>query len=329
MRIKPGVAIFRSLNSVQGDRQPVPATNELVDDAHQQLTATDVLVEASECPPMYWVDTAVGTLHRLVGTEVENFLPSVQSATSLAVDMTGGKLYWTERISDRTGKIRRANFNGTNVKLVKNLTSVPHDIVLDTANRKIYLTNSWGKIQRLNFDGSNFQPNLITDLESPEGIAVDAVNGKLYWTEEGSIRGADLNGENIQDVVAGSGTPASIVLGVAPVRPAIPAAPAVLTVLPKATGLLPNYPNPFNPETWIPYQLAKPADVTLHIYAANGTLVRTLALGHQSAGIYQRRSRAVYWDGRNELGEKVASGVYFYTLSAGDFIATRKMLIVK
>ena len=98
---------------------------------------------------------------------------------------------------------------------------------------------------------------------------------------------------------------------------------------PKATALLPNYPNPFNPETWIPYQLATPASVTLTIYAANGVVVRTLALGHQSAGIYQSRNRAAYWDGRNAQGEPVASGVYFYTLSAGDFTATRKMVIRK
>lgn len=104
----------------------------------------------------------------------------------------------------------------------------------------------------------------------------------------------------------------------------------ILNVLtPKVTLLLPNYPNPFNPETWIPYHLAKDAVVTLHIYAMNGTLVRTLEVGHQGAGMYQHRGRAAYWDGKNEFGEPVASGVYFYTLTAGDFSATRKMLIRK
>ena len=98
---------------------------------------------------------------------------------------------------------------------------------------------------------------------------------------------------------------------------------------PEETALLPNYPNPFNPETWIPYQLAAPTDVMVTIYAVDGTAVRTLALGHQSIGIYQGKSRAAYWDGRNDLGEPVASGVYFYTLTAGDFTATRKMLIRK
>ena len=98
---------------------------------------------------------------------------------------------------------------------------------------------------------------------------------------------------------------------------------------PKETALLPNFPNPFNPETWIPYHLSRDADVSLHIYAVNGTLVRTLALGHQAAGMYQNRSRAAHWDGKNEFGEKVASGLYFYTLTAGDYTATRKMLIRK
>ena len=98
---------------------------------------------------------------------------------------------------------------------------------------------------------------------------------------------------------------------------------------PKETALLPNYPNPFNPETWIPYQLAAPAEVTLEIHAVDGSAVRSLELGHQPAGIYQGKRRAAYWDGRNAQGERVASGIYFYTLSAGDFSATRKMLIRK
>ena len=99
--------------------------------------------------------------------------------------------------------------------------------------------------------------------------------------------------------------------------------------IPDTTALLPNYPNPFNPETWIPYHLAKDAEVTLTIYDVRGVAVRTLTLGHQPAGIYERRRRAAYWDGRNRLGEPVASGVYFYTLTAGDYTATRKLLIVK
>ena len=100
-------------------------------------------------------------------------------------------------------------------------------------------------------------------------------------------------------------------------------------IIPQETALLANYPNPFNPETWIPYQLAVRAEVTLTIYDTNGEAVRRLEVGHQAAGMYQSRSRALYWDGRNGRGESVASGIYFYTLRAGEFTATRKMLIRK
>ena len=108
-----------------------------------------------------------------------------------------------------------------------------------------------------------------------------------------------------------------------------PLAAAPTLAQPIETTLLSNYPNPFNPETWIPYQLSKPAEVTVTVHAADGKLVRTLTLEHQPAGVYQSKSRAAYWDGENQLGEPVASGVYFYTLKAGDFTATRKMLIRK
>ena len=103
----------------------------------------------------------------------------------------------------------------------------------------------------------------------------------------------------------------------------------LVVLTPAETGLLPNYPNPFNPETWIPYHLAHASDVTLTIYDATGAMVRQLDLGHQAAGFYVVRSRAAYWDGRNQLGESIASGLYFYTLTAGDFTATRKMSIRK
>lgn len=104
----------------------------------------------------------------------------------------------------------------------------------------------------------------------------------------------------------------------------------LLTALtPESTVLLANYPNPFNPETWIPYHLSEAAEVMVRIYAVNGTLIRTLDLGHQLAGLYHERNRAAYWDGKNAVGESVASGFYFYTFTAGDFTATRKMLIVK
>ena len=172
-----------------------------------------VQVGASERPPMYWINVNSGTLHRLVGAEVENLVPSIRNATGLAIDVAGGKLYWTERTGDSTGRIRRANLDGRNVQLVKNLTSVPQGIALDAANGKIYVTNAWGKIQRLNVDGSNFQPNLITDLERPRGLALDVSGGKVYWAETtGRIRRANLDGSNIEDVATGLGNPINIAI---------------------------------------------------------------------------------------------------------------------
>ncbi len=98
---------------------------------------------------------------------------------------------------------------------------------------------------------------------------------------------------------------------------------------PDKTKLLDNFPNPFNPETWIPYQLSKPANVTLTIYNMCGVVVRQLKLGQQPAGVYTNRSRAIHWDGRNEFGEKVAAAVYFYQLQADSVSFLRKMVILK
>ena len=130
---------------------------------------------------------------------------------------------------------------------------------------------------------------------------------------------ADVNRDGVVDirdlVVVASGL--GIAIGGAP----------ELFLLPAETALLPNYPNPFNPETWVPYRLAIGGDITLTICDVHGKVVRHFALGYQPAGTYQRRNRAAYWNGKNELGEPVSSGVYFYTLTAGDFSATRKMVI--
>jgi len=90
-----------------------------------------------------------------------------------------------------------------------------------------------------------------------------------------------------------------------------------------------SYPNPFNPETWIPYQLANNTDVTIRIYNASGLLVKTLNLGDKPSGLYTSKDKAAYWDGMNESGEQVSSGIYFYNIQAGEYTATRKMLMLK
>ena len=104
---------------------------------------------------------------------------------------------------------------------------------------------------------------------------------------------------------------------------------AVGDVRPEDTILAQNYPNPFNPETWIPYQLSKSTEVSIHIHNIAGHLVRTLDLGLQATGSYMTPATAAYWDGKNSVGERVASGIYFYTLETPEFSATRRMVILK
>ena len=102
----------------------------------------------------------------------------------------------------------------------------------------------------------------------------------------------------------------------------------IKVVVPPAKPARP-IPNPFNPDTWIPYDLAKDASVAIRIYDVKGQLVRQLDLSNQKAGSYVDRDRAAYWNGRDQLGQSVGSGIYFYMLKAGDFQATRRMLILK
>ena len=157
--------------------------------------------------------------------------------------------------------------------------------------------------------------------------AVDAAAGAPALAQEdikpGSLQAADVH-RWIRDAKAADADPAGIA--------ALERLLAALTRVeapPEKTVLLANYPNPFNPETWIPYQLSAAAEVTVTLHSSDGKLVRTLELGQMPAGAYSDKDRAAYWDGQNAQGEPVASGIYFYTLTAGDFSATRKMVIRK
>ena len=174
----------------------------------------------------------------------------------------------------------------------------------------------------VNNDGKVDIDDLIAVAE-----AVDAAAGAPALAQEdikpGSLQAADVH-RWIRDAKAADADPAGIA--------ALEQLLAALTraeAPPEKTVLLANYPNPFNPETWIPYQLSEAAEVTVTLHSSDGKLVRTLELGQMPAGAYSDKDRAAYWDGRNAQGEPVASGVYFYTLTAGDFSATRKMVIRK
>ncbi len=310
---------------------------------------------------LYWA-TEAGEIHRanLDGTERDLLLNQNPGAiVNIAINPSDDELY----LINKWGQIRRAKFNPNKKQwepeiIYKKLNS-PRYIALGESPNRIYWTeidkDGW-KIRFASLsDGENGNrtPKLFKrGLDPLEGLAV--VGDRVYWTEtiDGGSRRvscANLNGSGETPVTVLE----SITLGlafdtagrnlywttpqgglqsldlIAPSAPSGQVAPSLSPVASVGSALLANYPNPFNPETWIPYQLSVSADVSVSIYSVNGHLVRRLELGHQSAGMYQSRSRAAYWDGRNEFGERVASGLYFYTLTAGDFTATRKMLIRK
>ena len=286
----------------------------------------------------------------LDGSNVQTLVNTDDNPWDIALDAAEGKLYWTlgPITVDGHGKIQRANLDGTNVEtLVWGLDS-PRYIAL--AIPPLKTSEGTGQIVRGDVNGDG--------TVNIQDLVLVAAN-----LDKQGENAADVNADgvvNIQDLVLVAGalgqggaaapslhTDALIGISTAAVQGWLSEAqqmdwtdPRVrrgvlfleqllAALLPQETALLANYPNPFNPETWIPYLLAKPADVKVSIYATDGALVRTLALGHQATGVYQSRGRAAYWDGRNALGEPVASGVYFYTLTAGEFTATRRMLILK
>ena len=306
---------------------------------------------------MYWIDSRTDKIQRanLDGSDVQDLVTQgLEYPSGIALDVEGGKIYWTD-----TGlyvyspkKIQRANLDGSNIEdLVTQGLRSPGGIALGVLPSVGAPPDTPAPVTRkedVNGDG-------VVDVQ-------DLVNVAQEYGKTGTNT-ADVNGDEVVDlddiilVVAAIDTAAAAAPAArAQVHSHFTAAQlqgwltearasgntsrtyqkgiAVLEqllalVAPEATALLANYPNPFNPETWIPYQLSKPADVSLTIYDIQGRVVRALDLGHQRAGMYQTRSRAAYWDGRNAVGEPVASGVYFYTLTAGDFSATRKMLIRK
>ena len=194
----------------------------------------------------------------------------------------------------------------------------------------------WGRMPHLR-SGSGFHV-IVKNLSTGSAVATvigdtgDSYQLTVVDTETGQAA-------RIGDILEISVRSPNPLIGVHPLRYTVTAEDVrrsriqlpELTVyeIPAETELLRNYPNPFNPETWIPYRLAEDAVVTLTIYDTAGRVVRSIDVGYKPAAVYESRSKAVYWDGRNEFGEGVASGVYFYHLSAGDYSATRKMLIIK
>ena len=296
---------------------------------------------------MYWTDygysygTAKIQRANLDGSNVQDLVTRGRYPYGIALDVAGGEMYWTD---SGTAIIQRANLDGSNVEFIVtqglrsprgitlgifnsvNPPTVAEDVNLDgvvDTNDLVYISQRYGRTGQIpggvNNDGViNIDDLILVAAVIDNAPAAPAARSKLpknlaaavvhQWLTE-----AKLTGKTTLTYQRGILTLEQLL--------------AVLT--PKETALLANYPNPFNPETWIPYHLADDTDVSLSIYDMDGALVRELDLGHQRAGYYTDRSRAAYWDGRNAVGESVASGVYFYQLRAGDYSQLRKMVILK
>jgi len=154
----------------------------------------------------------------------------------------------------------------------------------------------------INGAGSSAMPNTYKYIDDTVDLSVETY---FYYLEDVDIAGIKTKSHIIE--VA---------------RKPIPA-------IPKKFALLQNYPNPYNPETWIPYALPVDTTVTMKIYNSTGRIVKTFFLGARRAGMYTSKRRAVYWDGKNEDGECVGSGIYFYAIEAGEFSAVKRMLMLK
>ena len=240
------------------------------------------------------------------------------------------------QVIDVHGNITRQNYTlkANNALLSRNRADVNRDGTVNVADLVLVASNFGktikGQVHRnpdVNRDGIvNIADLLLVASALPDVSAAPV----LYTQETHAFTAADLQNWIRQAKNYDIDVDASH-LHVAVVKRGVVALEQLLAtlVIPTETRLFANYPNPFNPETWIPYQLSEPAEVALHIYSMDGILVRTLGLGHRPAGTYHSKSRAAYWDGKNAFGEPVASGVYFYTLTAGEFTATRKLLVRK
>ena len=272
----------------------------------------------------------------------------------IAVDTAGSKLYWT----NARGRVQRANLNGSGITNVVDGLGSPGEIVISnsisetltgappTTTPKSTPPVSYAQYD-VNKDGrvDNTDAGLVIDALGTSNAAYD-VNG------DGTVDFLDvvLVFDNRDDNVAGAPTIVGVKLSAvqidiiqeqidlliatndrspAALRTLVYLQQLLVTARPEKTQLFANYPNPFNPETWIPYELATDTHVKITIYNTQGVVIRTLQFGHQSAGYYTDRDRAAYWDGRNAFGEQVASGLYFYQLETDEMSLMRKMVILK
>ena len=283
------------------------------------------------------------------GTGATELASILAAPMGIAVDTVGSKLYWT----NARGRVQRANLNGSGIQNVVEGLGGPGEIVISNSLSETlagtpltppvsyapYDVNKDGAVDNtdaglvidalgtrnarydVNGDGTvNFLDVVLVFDNRDAGVAAAPTivgNLKLTAVQINRIE------EQIDLLIATNDrSPAAM-------RTLVYLQQLLVTARPEKTQLFANYPNPFNPETWIPYELATDTHVKITIYNTQGVVIRTLQFGHQSAGYYTGRDRAAYWDGRNVFGEQVASGLYFYQLETDEMSSMRKMVILK
>ena len=307
---------------------------------------------------VYWIEHFSGGRGRLQrtnlsGTNIEELRTFTWDVPSgIAVDDSDNKIYWTRS----TGTIQRANLAGRFVTDVVTGLMRPGVIILggtlpvdtpvverttrmtETQTHAPYDVNKDGRVDNADAELVAYAlgtDNLDYDVNSDGDVNFDDLL-LVFNNRDTDAAGAPSVMSTRRTAVQVDRIQAQIEMLLASGDRSLVAQQVLLylqhllaSARPAETILLANYPNPFNPETWIPYHLATSTDVKINIYNAQGVLVCVLTLGHQSAGYYTSRSRAAYWDGRNALGERVASGIYFYQLEADGISPLRKMVILK
>ena len=305
---------------------------------------------------VYWTEqtgASSGTVNgaNLNGTNFGTLASTLSVPMGVAVDTAGSKLYWTSS----SGKVKRANLDGSRgEKVVEGLIS-PSKIAIGGANTEATATVTKKATTPAKKDNAKYDVNGDGAVDNTDASLVAAAmntsNTKYDVNGDGTVNFLDLLlvFDNREDAAA-----APTIVGMkltaiqidiiqeqidlliatndrspAALRTLIYMQQLLATARPEKTQLFANYPNPFNPETWIPYELATDTHVKITIYNTQGVVIRTLQFGHQSAGYYTERDRAAYWDGRNALGEQVASGLYFYQLETDEMSSMRKMVILK
>ena len=309
---------------------------------------------------VYWTEqtgASGGSVNgaNLDGTNLETLATLLSAPMGISVDTAGSKLYWT----NARGRVQRASLNGSGITNVVEGLRSPGEIVISNSISETLAGTPLTPPSKSTTTVSHAQYDVNKDGtvdNTDAGLVIDALgtnNARYDVNGDGAVNFLDvvLVFDNRDDNVAGAPTIvgnlklSAVQIDVieeqidlliatndrspAAMRTLIYLQQLLVTARPEKTQLFANYPNPFNPETWIPYELATDTHVRLTIYNTQGVVIRTLQFGYQSAGYYTDRDRAAYWDGRNALGERVASGLYFYQLETDAMSLLRKMVILK